>query len=53
MVSDNLFGNTKPGNDLVEEKQGCCFTIVLESGHSLGPLSKVVDNYDDILMISC
>jgi len=52
MVSDNLFTNTEPGNSLIEEKQGRCVTVILESRYSLNPLSKLVYGHDDILLIS-
>jgi len=50
MVSDNLLWNIEVRNDLVEKKQGCCFTIIHDSGHSFSPLSKVVHCYNNILM---
>lgn len=53
MVSDNIFKNTELRNNLIEEKKGHCFTIILESRHSLSALSKVVYDHDDILVISC
>ena len=43
MVSDNLSWDTKSWNNLVEEKQGFCLTIVFEGRHGLSPLRNVVD----------
>lgn len=53
MVSENLFRNTELGNKLIEEKQGHSLAVILEIGHGLGPLSKVVYDHDDTLVISC
>jgi hypothetical protein len=50
MVSDNLTRDTEPDDNLIEYKESCSLPIVLNYKHGLSPLSKVVDNHDNVLM---
>jgi hypothetical protein len=50
MVSDNLTWDTEPGDNLIEYEEGCCLPIRFNCSHGLGPLIKVVDDHDNVLM---
>jgi hypothetical protein len=50
MISDNLTRDTEPGDNLVEHEEGCSLPIIFYGRHGLDPLSKVVDDHDNVLM---
>jgi len=50
MISDNLTRDTELGDNLVEHEEGCSLPIGFYSRHGFGPLGKVVDSHDDVLM---
>jgi hypothetical protein len=50
MISDNLTRDTEPGDNLVENEEGCSVPIGFYGRHGLHPLSKVVDGDDNVLM---
>ena len=49
MVSEKLFQNAKPGDNLVENEMCGCLTIRFNCGHSLYPFCEVI--YDEINMM--
>jgi hypothetical protein len=50
MVSDNLTQDTKSSDNLIENKEGDSLPIVFNYRHGLDPLSKVVDDHDNVSM---
>ena len=50
MISDNLTRDTEPGDNLVEHEEGCSLPIGFYGRHGFGPLGKVVDAHDNVLM---
>jgi hypothetical protein len=50
MISDNLTRDTEPGDNLIEYKEGGSIPIGFNFRHGLDPLSKVVDDHDNVLM---
>jgi hypothetical protein len=50
MISDNLTRDTEPGDYLIEYEKGCSLPIGFNSRHGLDPLSKVVDDHDNVLI---
>ena len=50
MVSDTLTQDTKPGDNLVQYKEGCSLPIGFNCRRGLGPLSKLVDGHNNVLM---
>ena len=50
MISDNLTRDTELGDNLIEYEEGDSLPIRFNCRHGLGPLSKVVDDYDNVFM---
>jgi hypothetical protein len=50
MVSENLTWDTKPSDNLIEYEEGCSLPIEFNYRHGLVPLSKVVDDHDNVLI---
>ena len=50
MISDNLTQDNEPRDNLVEHEEGCSLPIRFNCRHGLDPLSKVVDEHDNVLM---
>jgi hypothetical protein len=50
MVSDNITWDTEPGDNLIEYEEVFNLPIGFNCSHGLGPLSKVVDNHDNVLI---
>ena len=50
MVSEKLFQDSEPSNNLVEYKVRGCLTIGFNCRHSLIPFREVVNNHYDMMM---
>ena len=50
MVSDKLFWNAEPSNNLVENEMCGCLTIRFIRGHSLYPFHEIIDNHYNVMM---
>ena len=50
MVSDKLFQNTEPSNDLVEYKMCGCLTIRFNCGHILCPFHEIINNHNNVMV---
>jgi hypothetical protein len=50
MISDNLTRDTEPGDNFVENEEGCSLPIGFYGRHGLDPLSEVVDGHDNMLV---
>jgi hypothetical protein len=50
MISDNITRDTKPGDNLVEHKEGCSLPIGFYGRHGLDPLSNVGDDHNNVLI---
>ena len=50
MISDNLTRDTEPGDNLVEHEEGWSLPIGFYGRHGFGPLGKVFDNHDNVLI---
>ena len=50
MVSDNLFWNVEPSNNLAENKMHSCLTIGFKYGHSLCPFREIIDSHYNVMM---
>jgi hypothetical protein len=50
MISDNLTQDTELGDNMIEYEEGDNIPIKFNHRHGLDPLSKVVDDHDNVLM---
>jgi hypothetical protein len=50
MVSDNITRDIKPGDNLIEYKEGCSLPIKFNCRNGLVPLGKVVDNHNNVFI---
>ena len=50
MVSDKLFRNAKPSDNLVENEMHDYLTIIFNCGHSLCPFREVIDSHNNVMM---
>ena len=50
MVSDNLTRDTELGDNMFEYEEGCSIPIIFNCRHGLVPLSKVVDDHDNVFI---
>jgi hypothetical protein len=50
MINDNLTRDTEPGDNLVENEEGCSLPIGFYGRHGLDPLSEVVDDHYNMLV---
>ena len=50
MVSDKIFRNPEPSNDLVEYEVSGYLTIVFNCGHTLSPFHEVISSHDNMMM---
>ena len=50
MVSDKLFQNPKPSNNLVEYEVRGCLTLEFYYRHSLSPFREVINSHYDMMM---
>lgn len=51
VVEDQLLGDTKACDDMVEKEHGCHFNLLVEGRHGLNPPGEVVNDDDDVFMI--
>jgi hypothetical protein len=50
MINDNLTRDTEPGDNLIEYEEGNNLPIGFHGRHGFDPLSKVVDDHDNMLI---
>ena len=50
MVSDKLFRNVEPGDNLVENEMRGCLIVGFNCGHSLCPFCEVIDSHNNMMM---
>ena len=50
MVSDKLFWNAEPGDNLVENEMRGYLTVKFKCGHSLYPSREVINNHNNMMM---
>ena len=50
MVSDKLFRNPEPSNDLVEYKVSGCLTVIFYCRHSLSPSREVINSHYNVMV---
>ena len=50
MVSDKLFQNIEPSNNLVEYEVCGCLTVRFNYRHSLSPFRELVNTHYDMIM---
>jgi hypothetical protein len=50
MISDNLTRDTEPDSNLIEYEEGSSLPIGFHGRHGFSPLSKVVNDHDNMLM---
>ena len=50
MISNDSLRNTKMSDDMVEQKKCCSLPSIIECRHWLGPLSKIINGYNNVPM---
>ena len=50
MISNNVFWDTKPSNNVIEYELSSCLTVDDKCRHCFGPFGEVVHGYDTISM---
>ena len=50
MVSDKLFQNTKPGDNLIEHEMRGYLTVGFNCEHSLCPFREIIDNHYNVMI---
>ena len=50
MISHNRSRNTKPRNNVIEQKQSYSVHIIRISWHCLHSLSEIINGHDDVVM---
>ena len=50
MVSDKIFQNPEPSNDLVEHKVSGCLTVGFYYRHSLSPFHEIINSHYNVMV---